>query len=147
MRPTEREKYEVIARLGKLGIDPDTAQKLRRISMTLRNWFELECGTGDERVTRSIEREDNGEGRPFLRVQFLGRSLGHDGIWQDTWTPIRDLEAGAMKRLDKIMTGLRGLRYYVQGDCRGCSLYILRRKDLKDGEDINAVYTRGVAVY
>ena len=53
-----------MARLLKLGISYEHACQLRRISMTLRNWFELECGTGDERTTRSIERDDNGDEEP-----------------------------------------------------------------------------------
>jgi hypothetical protein len=35
---------------------------------------------------------------------------------------------------------------YIQGDCRGASLYILRQEDV-EGQNIDQVYTRGVAVY
>lgn len=145
MRTTAKERAEVIARLCKLNISYQDAEALRRISMTLRNWFELECGTGDGRVTRSIEREDNGEGKPFVRVQFAG----FDGTWHDNKYPIADREAGARRRLAAIMAPYkRRLAVYIQGDCRGAALHILRKgKDIKPGERIDSVYSRGVAVY
>lgn len=139
-----REKFEILARLQNLGFTWDEANQLRRISLTLNHWFELECGTGDDRVTRSIEREENGEGRPFMRIQYMG----YDGKWIDERRPIADREAGARKRLAAIMASRkRRLLAYVQGDCRGASLYILRRRDVKPGEAVDSVYNRGVAVY
>jgi hypothetical protein len=110
--------------------------------MTLRNWFELECGTGDDRVSRSIEREDNGDGRPFMRVQYQGASGG----WKDERRPIADREAFARKRLEAVMERYHDLVPYVQTDCRGPALYVLRKADV-NGHDIDSVYTRGVAVY
>lgn len=143
MRTTSKERAEVIAQLIKLGISYSDAEALRRISKTLRNWFELECGTGDERVTRSIERDDNGDGKPFLRVQYMG----YGNQWMDRKTPIPDREAGARKRLAAIMANYRRrLVPYVQGDCRGASVYVLRKADVR-GQDINSIYNRGVAVY
>jgi hypothetical protein len=72
-------------------------------------------------------------------------------------SPIADREAGALRRIDKIV-GARNLRYvgingckddfvrsYHQGDCRGCALYLLREADLK-GRAIDGCYTIGVAV-
>jgi hypothetical protein len=43
------------------------------------------------------------------------------------------------------MSRYPGLQAYVQGDPRGCSLYILTAADVA-GLDVNSVYTRGVAV-
>jgi hypothetical protein len=43
---TTKERYEVLRRLEQIGISYDDANKLRRISMTLHRWFELECGDG-----------------------------------------------------------------------------------------------------
>ena len=37
-------KYDCIYSLMQAGIKPDDAQALRRISMTLQRWHELECG-------------------------------------------------------------------------------------------------------
>ncbi len=45
--------------------------------------------------------------------------------------PIADRETGAIKRLDTIMLGKGHLWYYIQGDPRGCALYIGRNDDLK----------------
>ena len=142
MKTSAKDRAEVIDRLIRLGFDYSTANKLRRIAMTLRNWFELECGTGDDRVTRSIERDDNGDGNPFLRVQYMAGNQ-----WVDKRYPIADREAGARKRLAAIMAPMkRRLAAYVQTDCRGASLYILRKSDLR-GQSVDSVYTRGVAVY
>lgn len=139
----KKSKVELIARLTRLGFTPDECSKLRRIESTLRRWFELECGTGDERVTLSIEREGGEDtGKPFLRRQFMGHS-----DWVDAKHPIADRETAARKRLAKIMASHRRLKAYVQGDPRGCAVYILRRgKDIKPGDDINSVYSRGFAV-
>lgn len=141
MKTTIKERCEVISRLQNLGFTYEEANQLRRISMTLRNWFELECGTGD-RVTKSIERAgDNGDGKPFLRVQYQGPTG-----WVDRKLPVLDREAGARKRLATIMAGHKGWMAYVQGDPRGCALYILSKADLR-GQNVEQVYNRGVAVY
>lgn len=147
MRTTSRERAEVIARLIKLGISYEDAEALRRIAKTLRNWFELECGTERNGRSVSIERDENGDGKPWLRVQF---GVHGDGIkWIDRRYPTPDREAGAKKRLAAIMAGYkRKLVPYVQGDPRGASLHILRKgQDLKPGDQIDSVYSRGVAVY
>lgn len=142
MKTTPKERTEIVVRLLGLGVSFEDANKLRRISMTLGNWFELECGTGDDRVTRSIERDENGEGRPWLRVQYRGTN----GQWQDRRYPAADREKGARKRLAAVMARYADLVPYVQGDPRGASLYVLRKADV-NGHEIDSVYTRGVAVY
>jgi hypothetical protein len=143
MSATPKERAEVIARLVKLGISYQDAEALRRISNTLHNWFELECGTGNDRVSRSIERDENGDGKPFLRVRYIG----YNNQWIDRKSPIADREAGAKRRLAAIMANYRRrLVPYIQGDCRGASLYVLRKADVR-GQDINSIYNRGVAVF
>lgn len=135
-----QERFEVIARLQKLGFDYETANKLRRISLTLNRWFEMECGTENG----CIERDEK-TGKPrFLncRARYLDP---HD---PRAWSIIPDREAGARKRLAAIMAPhKRKLVPYIQGDCRGASLYILRKSDVKPGEDLDSIYTRGTAVY
>lgn len=142
---TKREAQEynwMIDRMRALGIEAEDCERLRRISMTLRRWFELECGTGEGQVSRSIERDgDNGDGKPFLRVQF---PTSHGYV--DRRHPIADRETGARKRLKAIMAKYPGLTAYIQGDPRGCSLYILTAENLASGHDINSIYTRGLAV-
>lgn len=44
MSTTAKERYEVINRLQAAGISYEHANALRRISMTLSRWGELECG-------------------------------------------------------------------------------------------------------
>lgn len=132
---------EMIQRLNSLGFDNQEAFALRRIAMVFDRWNELECGTGDNRVSLSIERDEE-TGKPFFRRQWMG----YGNQWQDVRTPYPDKEKGAQKRLAKIMANHPDLVAYEQGDPRGPSLYIVRKSDL-NGSDIHANYTKGVAVY
>jgi hypothetical protein len=145
-------RERLLANLARLGFTKVESNALRRIELTLSRWDELECGTGDADMTRSIERDEK-SGKPFFRVQFHGPC----GKWIDNCSPIADREAGALKRLVKIVAA-RNARFvgcngvaddivlpYHQGDPRGCSLFIVRQSDIGDG-DINSLYTRGVAV-
>jgi hypothetical protein len=119
--------------------------------MTLRRWFEQECGNSNERYSWAIERNEE-SGKPF-HVRYLnngGVRVAH---------PIPDREAGARKRLDAIMTHRNkrnvlakdgasdSLSYYIQTDPRGAALYILRPCDVPDGGDPSAYYSRGICVY
>lgn len=106
---------------------------LRRISMQLHRWHELECGVEEGGVERD---EVTG------KVTWYNSRTG-------TRRPHRDMETPALKRLEKIMKKYRsvGLRAYVQTDPRGCALYLLRPSDVPDGADPSAYYSRGVAVY
>jgi len=140
--------------LRALGFTRNEADSLRRISMTLRRWHELECGTGEGQVMRSVEREnDDGTGRPFLRVQYPTR----DG-YVDRRYPVADRETGARKRLAKILERRNSepvtngkctdpVATYIQTDPRGAALYLLRPGDVPEGEDVSAHYSRGVCVY
>lgn len=131
MRTTPKERYEVIERLSRYGIDYSTAQSLRRISMQLHSWFEKECGDGNGCIERDEET-----GKAYWLNANSGKRY-----------PIADRETGAKKRLEKIMSTLPELLSYIQGDCRGASLYILRKSDVKPEDNIDSIYTRGVAVY
>lgn len=133
---TKREAIELTHqqnRLMALGISREDAEALRRISMTLRRWFELECGTDEG----AIERDET-TGKPYW---YLARSDRHVTKW-----PIADREAGARKRLATILARYPGLTAYVQGDPRGCSLYILTAEQLKGEHAVDSIYNRGVAV-
>lgn len=142
MKTTLKERCEIINRLDRVGIPYTDAQKLRRISMTLQRWFEMECGTENAAGSSiSIERDDNGEGRPFMRVQFM-----QGNQWVDRKYPVADRENGARKRLAAIMAKYPKLSAYVQTDCRGCAVYILRQTDFM-GQPADQAYSRGIAVY
>lgn len=125
----ERYQYEMIASLERAGIAYADAIALRRISMTLNRWFELECGDG----TGYIER-DEATGKPYWANAYSGRR-----------SAIADREAGALRRLAAIMARYPDLVHYVQGDCRGASLYILRRSEVA-GLPLDQHYSRGIAV-
>lgn len=126
-----------------LGFTYEESEALRRISMTLHRWSEHECNG-------AIQRDgDNGDGVPYWYNTNTGRKICR----------VADRERGAMKRLQAIVdtrnarikptdgdTRIDPVGYYVQGDPRGCSLYILRPGDVPEGADAHGYYTRGIAV-
>ena len=130
-----RKEYERQARmraaLHQAGIASDDADKLRRVSMTLRRWHELECGTEHGAIGR-----DETTGRPYWLNSVNGLR----------W-PVADRETGARKRLATIMAQYPTLSAYVQGDPRGAALYIIRPGDVPDGAGVDAYYSCGIAVY
>lgn len=135
MRTTAKERGSVMAGLTRLGIDYNDAEALRRIAMTLNRWFEMECGTDNG----CIERDET-TGKPYWLNP--GTVMG-----KSRRDPIPDREAGAKERLAKVMSKYPALVPYIQGDCRGASIYILRKDDIRDGENLDSIYNRGVAVY
>jgi hypothetical protein len=119
-----------------LGFTRDESDALRRISLTLRRWHELECGIGD-RETWFIERENGADdGRPFMVSANTGRRYA-----------VADRERGALRRLRKIIGQHPGLGYYIQPDPRGAALYILRPGDVPANARAESYYTRGLCVY
>lgn len=148
-----------------LGFTSEEAEALRRISMTLRRWYERECG--DE--YGCIER-DEATDKPYWLSSHSGRR-----------TPIADREAGAVKRLKGIiavrntrvsaeqivcpncgqwqlidclnecikrkLAPCRKVWHYLQTDPRGAALYILRPGDVPEGADVQSYYSRGICVY
>lgn len=122
-----------------LGFTRTEAEALRRISLTLRRWAEHECNG-------AIQRDgDTGDGKPFWHSTFDGRKIA----------PAPDRERGALRRLEALIKSVNVARAgkvppltsYVQGDPRGCALYIIRPGDVPDGADVGSYYTRGIAVY
>lgn len=114
-----------------LGMTAGEAESLRRISMTLHRWHELECGTEGG----CIERDEETQKTYWLNA------------YSDRRYPTPDRETGATKRLAAIMTKHPTLKAYVQGDPRGAALYILRPGDVPEGASIDSYYSRGIAVY
>jgi hypothetical protein len=160
--------------LRQLGISRDDAEALRRISMTLSRWHELECGDGNDYGSWAIARGrkdhkpecpvmfavdsanqgacncknthfvHDDDGKPFLEHHHYLHGRGKDYV---SHTPMPDRERGALKRLAAIMSRYPDLSYYVQGDPRGAALYILKPGDVPAGQDVSSYYSRGVAVY
>lgn len=147
------------------GIPMPDADQLRRISMTLHRWHELECGDGNDHgswcITRGKKtservqteqglnvRKDtfthDDDGAPYLEHHHYMHGHGKDTV---TYTRLADRERGALKRLAKIMARYPGFQSYIQGDPRGCALYILRPGDVRAGDDVSSCYTRGIAVH
>jgi hypothetical protein len=130
-RKKSERQARMFAALHRIGIANDDATALRRISVTLRRWHELECGTEHGKIERNETTC-----RPFWRSSVNGRQ----------W-PVADRETGARKRLASLMTRYPALSAYIQGDPRGAALYILRPGDVPAGADADAYYSRGIAVY
>lgn len=137
MTKNEREtQYRTIARLADWGFTYGEWQALRRISMTLSRWGELECGDSNNYSSWAIERDEK-TGKPYRVVYpHMGKSRRY---------PVADREKGALRRMEKIMAGHPGYVGYYQTDPRGCAVYVVRVSDLEGG-DIDSLYTRGVAV-
>lgn len=117
--------------------EPD-AFALRRAAMTLTRWHELECGDSNAYCSFAIERDDNGDGRPFMVTH------SHQAPYTTTRRPIADREKGAQKRIAAVMARYPNLAAYVQTDPRGNPLYILDRATTPQPYD--QFYTRGVAL-
>ena len=143
MSTTAKERYEVLSRLEKAGISYEHANALRRISMTLSRWGELECGDGNEHGSWAIERDETTE-VPYMVHHRYMHGQGKDTVHR---TRIADREKGALKRLQAIMSKYPDLLAYHQTDPRGCAVYVLRKDDVPVGSSIDSVYNRGVAVY
>jgi hypothetical protein len=153
----------MLGRLTALGISRPDAEALRRISMTLQRWFELECGNSDDFKSWSLVRghaprrefyrdaetqaakwRTVGEftyaddGAPYLETHFHDRNV-------PVYARVTDREAGANKRLAAIMAKYPDLVAYVQTDPRGAALYILEKAQTPQPYD--QFYSRGIAVH
>jgi hypothetical protein len=155
MTKNEREQmHRTFSALESLGFTFDECEKLRRISMTLRRWFELECGNGDDRRSWAIERDETTE-IPYM--------VTHHQDGKTTRHRVADRETGARRRLSAIIHAVNERRFiddsisamepkcddlstYIQGDPRGAALYILRPGDVPEGKDPAAYYSRGICI-
>jgi hypothetical protein len=123
---------DCVTSLVKAGMAFDDAIALRRISLRLHRWHELECGVD----SGGVERDEKTNAVTWYDSRTGARS------------PYRDNETPALKKLTKIMSKYPfAWRYYVQGDPRGCALYILPPTVKDDGLPLDSIYNRGIAVY
>lgn len=131
-------------RLEALGFTADEAESLRRISMTLRRWHEMECG-----IDHGCVERDEETGKTYWLSSVTGKRFS---------TP--DLETGAKKRLAKILSARNErsnrlcnlnvpepVSTYIQTDPRGAALYIIRPGDVPEDETVDSCYSRGICVY
>jgi hypothetical protein len=100
-----------------LNLPSNEAWALRKAALTLHRWFEQECGDSNDYCSWCITRDESG--KPFREIS------SHMG-GKNRMEPIRDMEAGARRRIDAICKR-NGLHYYIQGDCRGGTLYLSRQ--------------------
>ena len=122
----------LMSRLGSLGFTGDECDSLRRVSMTLHRWHEHECNG-------TIQRDES-SGIPYWYSEVDGRRL----------VRAQDREAGAMRTLASILGKHEDVAAHIQGDPRGCALYLYRPSELArrfPGRSIDSVYSSiGVAV-
>lgn len=130
-----RDTLRMISRLTEAGITESDAFALRRISMTLQRWHEMECGID----SGYIERDEQTNKCYF--VSYNAYSC------KQYRTRIADRETGAHKRLAAIMANYPTLTAYIQTDPRGEALYILRPGDVPEGKKAMYHYSNGIAVY
>lgn len=152
-----RNTADMLMRLHDAGISTQDALALRRISMTLQNWFAAECGDSNDHGSWAIVRgkqfpdmeggkrfEHDDDGDAFMKRHHYMHGRGKDSV---SYSKIPDREKGARKRLAAILAKYPGMTAYVQGDPRGAALYILRPGNVPEGQDVSAYYTRGLCVF
>lgn len=134
MKETKIERAaRLFSRLAEMGFTYSEAQSLRRIEMTLHRWAEAECNGEIKRNEKS--------GVP---LRYIGGNYIDPHDFRQ-FQAIPDREAGALKRLAKIMAIHPKYLSYHQTDPSGCALYIVAKADLR-GQPIDQVYSRGLAV-
>lgn len=147
MSTTQKERYEVLHRLDRLGLTYEDACSVRRIALTLRRWFELECGDDNSYGSWAIERDE------ITDIPYMIHHHYRHGQGQDTTTKrrIADRETDAHRRLDVILAKYPTLHAYIHTDPRGAALFLLTDEQLKfygrSTEELDMIYSNGVAVY
>jgi hypothetical protein len=114
----------------RLGLSEAEAETLRRASMTLSRWGEMECN-------HDVQRDE-------ATNKVTIRYCRNDGNMSKPQR-IADRETPAIKRCEAIAKA-RGLVFYHQGDPRGAQVYIGKPEAL-DGKPIDQVYSRLTCVY
>jgi hypothetical protein len=141
--------------LQSLGFTADEAESLRRISMTLHRWHEMECNG-------EVDRDEvSGD---VYRCFSMGPQQGMRHY------KVADRETGARNRLQRIISDRNqrviaatpqpetirehlanalnhSVSTYIQTDPRGAALYIIRPGDIPEGSSVESCYSRGICVY
>ena len=125
-----KEISELYRSAEKLGINWKVIESFRRDSMTLRRWFERECGDSNNYASWAVERDEVTDIPYLVTYPYNGK---------ERKTRIPDREKGARKRIDERCKRLN-LHYYIQTDCRGLALY-LSKEPLTSSD-----YTKGFGV-
>lgn len=120
--------YRILASLVRAGISECHvwhARTLRRASLTLHRWHELECGDSNTYASWALER-DEATGAPYMVTYYHAPKATHL-LNVPTRRRYPDKEKGAIKRIQAVCKEL-SLHYYIQSDPRGCALYISREQ-------------------
>lgn len=115
-----------------LGFTMEQVDTLRRASNTLRRWYENECNG-------AIQRDEESD------IPYYYNTNSGKRMYQAP-----DREKGAIKRIEAIIGTVpvhKVAGYYIQGDPRGASLYILQDGDIPEGKDVATCYSRGICIY
>lgn len=116
----KRYQVEAVASLSRLGITAADITALRRIAGKLDRWHTRECN-GEVCV------ED--DGKAYLYNTYTGSMV----------CQVANQERIALGRLETVMGRYPDLAAYVQGDPRGCPLYVYRPAELGE-RDIDTCY-------
>ena len=113
-----------------MGFTYDEVETLRLAQLTLHRWSERECNG-------EVEIDEETDKAYSVYYRNNGEAIKHR---------IPNSDKGARERVEKIIKNHEGYQAYFQGDPRGCALYILRPSDLKEGQEVDSYYSRGIAV-
>ena len=119
------------ANLKTYGVTYDELFTLLRCEKQLNRWQVSQCNgdvSQDETTGQWYRHYGRGSSGPFQTVKTT------------------DSGAAAIRRAQKIAYA-HGLTAYEQGDCRGCSLYLIRPGDVLSGQAVSSCYNRGLAIY
>jgi hypothetical protein len=136
------DKNRVDASLIALGFSKDECNKLRRISNTLRRWYELNC---NEDMRQGFMRDgilvDCANPEECKRLgqtckTYITKYATMRG-GKDFTFAIRNNETAAIKRLDAMISknnaaGKTLVAYYLQTDPRGAALYVIPMSRYED---------------
>jgi hypothetical protein len=128
--------YRYYTEMSALGLNMHEADVLRRAERTLQRWGELECGNSNDHASWSIERDEH------TGVPYMVTHSHWEGV-KPSRRRIPDREAGALRRVQKLLASHADLWFYHQGDPRGCCLYVGRKSELPPGAVLDQLYTRG----
>lgn len=133
MSMSRKEKIRITDQMdacARLGLSCEEHDILRRASMTLQRWGEMECN-------HDVNRDE-------VTNKVTVRYCRNDGNMTKPQR-IADRETPAIKRC-KAIADAHGLVFFHQSDPRGAQVYIGKADDLH-GAPIDSAYSRLVCVY
>lgn len=100
---------------ARFGLEDGDTLELLKCSRQLRRWHERECGDGDAYASYAVE-EDEETGAAW-RVVYPHKGETHR-------FRIRNMAAGARRRIAAVMARYPGIVWRIQGDPRGPALVL-----------------------